>query len=698
MQGGGSSAMSEDQVSAALRAAIQDAEDFIDTVVGPQRVAATKYYNAELYGDEEKGRSQVVTQEVRDTVDAMMPDMMRIFFGPDRVAEFLPTGDGDTEVAEQATDYIQHIITKDNDGFLTLFNAFKDAMVRKVGIVKYWWDEAKDISEERLEGLTEEDVMLLFANYEQDPDVVLELVSSSPEKGTTVRVTRTKRSGKVRIEAVPPEELIVSRTARNMKDCVLICHRRPLRVSDLVAMGYDRETVEEHARNDMETNIEALTRNPHLSEGNSNLDKTLWPVDYYESYVLMDVDGDGVAERRMICSIGDGGVILRNEVSRGAPFALFSCEPEPHEFFGTALAERVMDIQRIKSMITRHMLDGLAQSIHPRTWAVEGQANLRDVLNPEVGAVIRVKNPNAVGVFDSPFVGDKTLTILDYFDQTKQHRTGVSHAASGIDADALQSTTRAAVAATVSAAHRRVELVARIFAETGMKQLFRGLLKLICNHQEQARVIRLRGKWVAMSPMSWDADMDVTVDVAVGSSSVEERIQVLMQIAQKQEQILLQFGPRNPLVSVKQYRDTLAKIIQLSGFSDTARFLRPVTDEEVEQFMASQPPQQSNDPAALLAQVQVKEIEANIEIEQRKMVLEEMKARRDDDRERDKNEAELLLKAIEMGLKYQTQVDLNLIKSVINQPREGNGGTAGTNRPAAPAGSAGGAAGPGATQ
>lgn len=684
--------MSDDEVSAAIRAAIQDATDFIDTVVAPLRVDAAKSYNAEPYGNEEPGRSQVVSQEVRDTVDAMMPDLMRVFFGPERVAEFMPVGEGDTETADQATDYIDHIVKKDNDGFLVLHSAFKDALVRKVGVVKYWWDESTKVTTEEATGLTEDDVLLLMNDYANDPDVEVEVVAQGPS-GTTVRVTRRKRSGKARIEAVPPEELLVNRNARTMADATLLCHRRPMTMSALVAMGYDHEVLEEHARNEIETNREALVRNPFLNQGQNTLDESLRTLDYYESYVLMDVDGDGVAEQRMICSIGDGSVILRNEPAKGVPFAVFSCDPEPHEFFGTAISERVMDLQKIKSMITRNMLDGLSQAIHPRTWAVEGQANLRDVLNPEVGAVIRVQAPNMVGTFDTPFVGDKVLTVLDYFDQVKQHRTGVSHAASGIDADALQSTTKAAVAATVSAAHRRVELIARIFAETGMKQLFRGLLRLICNHQDRARMIRLRGKWVAMDPMSWDADMDVTVDVAVGSTSVEERVAALQEIATKQEQILQQFGPNNPLVTVVQYRNTLAQMMTLAGFPDVSRYLRPVTDEEVQAFteqMQSQGPQ-ANDPAVLLAQVQAKEIEANIELKNRQMALDELKARRDDDRERDKFEAELVLKAMELQMKYGTQFDMKILDAIFEKQRgedgsAANGGPTGGNAPAGAAG------------
>jgi hypothetical protein len=190
----------------------------------------------------------------------------------------------------------------------------------------------------------------------------------------------------------------------------------------------------------------------------------------------------------------------------------------------------------------------LAQSIHPRTAIVEGQVNIDDVLNNETGAIIRMRAPGMVQAFSSPFVGQAAFPMLDYMDQMREDRTGMSKAAMGLDPDALQSTTKAAVAATVSASSQRLELQARILAE-GMKKLFKGILYLMTTHQDKPRMVRLRNEWVQIDPRAWDASMDVNVNIGLGNGDNNEKLAALNLIMQKQEQIMAQFGPMNQIAS-----------------------------------------------------------------------------------------------------------------------------------------------------
>lgn len=673
--------MSDEDVEAAVRAAISDATSYIDSEIAPQREAAARAYNGEPYGDEEEGRSQVITLDVRDTVNALMPDLLRIFFGPEHVCEFVPTGPDDVAMAEQATDYVDYIFKHDNDGYMVLHNAFKDALVRKTGIVKFWWDESREVSTEQMTGLDQEALMLLMVDTDGDPDTRVEIVGVDETTGlVSVNVHRTKRNGRVRVSSVPPEELLVDRRARTAADAKLIAHRARVTVSDLVAMGYDRELVLDHSNQGIlfDTNTEALTRNPQLGNTAATVnDPSLREVLYVESYMRLDVDGDGVAELRKICTIGDTNPeILHNEPVHGIPLAIFSADPEPHAFFGTSVAEQVMDVQRVKTAVLRNMLDSLSSSIHPRTTVVENQCNIDDAMNTEVGAVIRQNAPGMVGVLAVPFIGKEAFPVLSYYDEIKENRTGISKASAGLDPDALQSTTKAAVAATISAAHRRIELIARTFAETGMKQLFRGILGLIVNHQDKVRMVKLRNEWVPMNPSSWRADMDVTVNVAVGSGTLDERQQSLLNIAAKQEEIFKTLGPINPIVSIKGYRDTLAKAAEAAGFKDPSRFFVPLEKGEGEQMILSlqagqqqqqQPPQ--DQAAQILAQVQVEQIKADIAMKQAELELKRQEVALRDDRERDQMEAELLLKAREMELKYNQAVDVATIQALMQRNR-----------------------------
>jgi hypothetical protein len=342
-------------------------------------------------------------------------------------------------------------------------------------------------------------------------------------------------------------------------------------VSELVAMGYEKDEVEPYANevDELEDNEERFIRNPQATiELANRSDIAAKKVLYVESYVRIDMDGDGIAELRRICTVGQGYEVMRNEPADMIPFAVFCPDPEPHTFFGLSVADQVMDIQLIKSNIQRNMLDSLALAIHPRVGVVEGQVNVDDVLNTEVGGVIRMRAPGMVQPFSMPFVGQQAFPMLDYMDAMKESRTGITKAAAGLAADSLQSSTRAAVAATVSASQQRIELIARIFAESGMKRLFTGLLKLAVQNQRAERMVRLRGQFVPVDPRSWDANMDVIINIALGGGTEQEKVAVLTTVLAKQEQILQQAGMDNPLVSLAQYRNTLAQILALSGFKD----------------------------------------------------------------------------------------------------------------------------------
>jgi hypothetical protein len=322
------------------------------------------------------------------------------------------------------------------------------------------------------------------------------------------------------------------------------------------------------------------------------------------------------------------------------------------------------DIQEIKSEIMRNTLDSLAQSIHPRTAVVEGQVNIDDVLNNETGAIIRMRAPGMVQPFSSPFVGQPAFAMMDYMDQMREDRTGMSKAAMGLDPDALQSTTQAAVAATVSASQSRLELQARILAE-GMKKLFKGILYLMTTHQDKPRMVRLRNEWVQIDPRVWDASMDVNVNIGLGNGDVNEKINALNIIMQKQEQIMAQFGPMNQIASLPMYIRTLQKAIELSGYKDASSYFNTLpADFQMPQEQPQQTPEQ------VLAQVQAQSIQADIQKKAAELELQREKMIRDDDYRRDQLAQDLMLKKYELELKYGTAISTAEITAMQNLDRE----------------------------
>lgn len=668
--------MDDTELQGIVAGELEDAVSYIDADVSPIRAKGTEYYRGDPFGNEEDGRSQVVAMEVRDTVSAMLPSLMRVFFSTENVVEFVPRGPEDVTGAQQATDYANYVFTNDNNGFMTTYALFKDSLVRKCGIAKYWWDEVEEVKIEEYSGLDDQTVQVLMQEGAEvkivvsypDTSVPMDMMQPQIDPATgqpmpmpqpmlhDVQIKRTTKDGRIRIMAVPPEELVIDRRARSFEDAGIIAHRQMATVDDLLKMGYELDEIEENiSSTDLDSNDEYLARQPlstTMGAGDS-LNPGQRRVLYVEAYIRVDYDGDGIAELRKVCCMGSGYTVVRNLPASYIPFVDFPCDPEPHTSPLEAMSvfDLTHDIQEIKSEVLRNTLDSLAQSIHPRTAVVEGQVNIDDVLNNETGAIIRMRAPGMVQPFSSPFVGQAAFPMLDYMDSMKEDRTGMSKAAMGLDADALQSSTKAAVAATIGASQGRIELQARILAE-GMKKLFKGILYLITTHQDKPRMVRLRNEWVQIDPRVWNANMDVSINIGLGNGDTNERIQALTMIAGKQEQIMQQFGLGNPVVTPAMYIRTIQKIIELSGFKDASSYFQALPAD----YQMPQADQPKPTPEEVLAQVQAQSIQADIQKKAAELELKREQMIRDDDYRRDQMAQDLMLKKYELELKYQTQI------------------------------------------
>ena len=682
--------MDDAELEAIVNGELQDAVSYIDSDISPIRAKGTEYYRGDPFGNEEDGRSQVVAMEVRDTVSAMMPSLMKVFFSSENVVEYVPRGPEDEAGAQQATDYANLVFSSDNNGFMQSYAIFKDALVRKCGIAKYWWEETEEVRIEEYSGLDDQTIQLLMQEDAQvtivmsypDPAISQEQVAMVQEQAAMagvevppppmlhdVQVKRVNKDGRIRVMAVPPEELVIDRRARSFEDAGIIAHRQMLTVGKLIEMGYDLEEIEPNlSSTDLETNDEYLARQP-LSTGlgaNDSMNPMQRSLLYVEAYLRVDYDGDGLPELRKICCMGSGYKMVRNLPASYIPFIDFPFDPEPHTSPIEAMSvfDITHDIQEIKSQVLRNTLDSLAQSIHPRTAVVEGQVNIDDVLNNETGAVIRMRAPGMVQPLAQPFVGQAGYSMLEYMDQLKEDRTGMSKAAMGLNADALQSSTKAAVAATISASQSRLELTARILAE-GMKKLFKGILFLLTTHQDKPRMVRLRNQWVQIDPRAWDASMDVAVNIGLGNGDTNDRLQTLMMVLQKQEQIMGQFGLDNPVVTPQMYTRTLQKIVELSGMKDASQYFQMIPPD----FQIPQTPPKPT-PEEVLAQVQAESIQADIQKKAAELELKRQQMMRDDDYRRDQMAQDFLLKKYELELKYGTQISNAELMAAQNLDRE----------------------------
>jgi hypothetical protein len=648
--------MDQGEIKSILDNEIDNSIGYIDTETTDQRAKALEYYLRYPYGNEVEGRSQIVTGEVAEAIDGALPQLIRVFTTTEDIVSFEPQTPDDEQSAKQATDYCNWVFYRENDGLIILHNWFKDALMAKVGVVKAYWDAKEDVNKESYKNLTEDELAMLLS------DPAIEVTSQNVElidggvdpMGVpiqiplySVKVKKVKKYGCVKIENVPPEEFLISKSARTIEDSPFVAHRKLMTRSELAAMGFDKDIIDGlPSYDDLQYTTERIAR---FSQGeqpdeNISLDYTMQVVEVYECYIRIDVNGDGIAELRKITY--SGNEILDDEECDLVPFHSLCPIPIPHKFFGQSLADRTMDIQLIKSTVTRQMLDNLYLTNNARIGVVDGQVNLDDVLNATPGGVVRMKAPGAVMPLEVPSVTAQAFPLLEYMDQVQAKRTGVSDQQQGLDPDVLNNVSATAIAAMMKSNSGKLELIARIFAETGVKSLFKGILHLLGKYQDTAKIVRMRGKFVTFDPRTWTNQYDVSINVGLGSGDREQKLAMLQMILAKQEQILTQFGPSNPLVSVAQYRDTLARLIESAGFKDANAFLNEITPEINEKLSQPQPPSpdQQAEATKIFAEVEREKTQAKSEIEAAKLQL-----------ERQSLEAEYTRKGLEMAMKTRQQ-------------------------------------------
>ena len=619
-----SSKPTDDEVMARINGEITDALGY-GGVLSEQREKAMEYYYGLPFGNEVDGRSQYVDSSVMDTIEWIKPSLMRVFAGGDEMVTFNPVGPEDVETAKQATDYVNYIFTKDNPGWEILYSWFTDALLQKNGIVKCWWDEYEDWNREEYNGLDEQEfnALVIMPGIE-----ILEHTPYNDDYGSKHDVVLKRESyvGKVRIENVPPDEFLISRESKSIEDARFTCHRVLKTLSELRLMYPDQNLdPDELGGGDdmMEYNAERLARfefdnssaqgwgdNP----GDSDALRTYW---LHESFLQMDYDGDGIAELRKVCSVGDK--ILTNEPIDRIPFVSITPVKIPHKFFGLSIADLIMDIQLIKSVLMRNLMDNMYSQNFGRYAVLEGQANLDDLLTQRPGGVVRVKSPNAITPLATPQLEQSSFEMLGYLDQLRESRSGVNKFSQGLNENALTShTTATAVTATMTAAQSRVELIARCFAETGVKELMKTIYELVLKNQDHERVVMLRNQWIPVRPDMWRDQYDCTVSVGIGNGN---RDQQLMHLS-----TMLSFAGDAmrgglKIVNEKNMYNMGAALVKNMGFQNVDDFL---TDPD----KAPSEPDPGEQMAQAEMQLKQKELEikaADIQVKMQKMQQEAAK-------------------------------------------------------------------------
>ena len=667
------------EIESIVQDAISNAVDFVEGEISEERIKAQRYYDGEVDLGVEEGRSKVVATKVRDTIRAVKPSLMRIFLSTAKPVEFTPKGPEDVANAEQATEFMHHEFTRLN-GYRVINDAFQDALVKKQGIVKAYWmmyPEVEiysftDLSDDEYTYLIEDDNVSVI-EHSMEMSISLDEMGAEMEMPIhSVKLSRQKEKGELCIESVPPEEFFINRDARSLTDAYVVAHRSDMRAGDVIAMGFDPEVVfnldslESGSDMAQEETFERRGYDMDTSDEDEQ-DPTMKNVTITEAYMRIDADGTGVPVLHKFTCGGTSYELLDFEPCDEVPFAKFEIDPEPHTFYGRSLAEIVIDDQDAATSVLRSILDNVAMTNNPRLGIVEGAVNIDDVLNNEIGAIVRMRQPGAVQELSVPFTAGQTLGALTYLDSLVESKTGVSRASMGLDPDAMQSTTKAAVQATVQAAAGQVEVMVRNLAD-GMRDLFGIMLRLMSKNVDEEQMMRMNGMFVPVDPRVWDQSMDVSINVGLGTGREEEKAMALNQALQMQTMVYQTYGPQNGLVSMTNIRNTLADQLAVAGIRNADRYFSPITPEIEAQMLQMQQQAQAQqgqapDPNAAFLQAEQMKAQVKMQSDQMKMQLDAQKAAANDDLKRDQMAQDLLVDAAKIYGEYGTSVDVARVKA-----------------------------------
>jgi hypothetical protein len=674
------------ELQSLLSGQIQNALGYLGGQLSDSRTKSLEYYLGDKLGTEIDGRSQVVSTDVADTIESLLPNLLRVFTASDKVVHCEPMTAEDVPMAAQATAYLNHVFYKENDGFQLLYNFFKDALIEKNGFLKIYWDDSEKVDYETYENLsivekealqdTKDEIETVEEEVFEDESAkekFEEVLKQYEMQGVDIsqvqvpdfnlyncKIKRIKKTGRVKIESIPPEEFLIDRSAKSIEDADFVSHKVLMTRSDLVAMGYPQDEIDELPKSDLDIyNDEQNVRLTDVDDYNisSATDTSTEKVLVYESYVKYDYDEDGIAELRKIVSAGaDGHHILSNMPCDSVPFVTITPIPMPHRFYGRSIAELVEDVQLMKSTVMRQLLDNMYLTNNNRVAVMDGMVNMDDLLTTRPGGIVRTKQPpnQVMQPLQAQPISQQAFPLLSYLDSVREGRTGVSKEAQGLSPDTLNAKTATGVNALMQQTQMRSELIARVFAETGVKDLFKKIFELMVKYQDKEKIIMMSNQYIPVRPTEWKDRFNISIVVGLGTGSKEQQTIMLNSILERQLQAFqIQGGKEMPMVNLKNMYNTLTKMVENAGLKNVETYF---VDPDVGKQMMP-PPQPP--PLTPIEKIEFTRIDAE---NKRKLADLELQAQELQQKTQEM-QLDFEAKIKEMALKYNTQLDTAKIKA-----------------------------------
>ena len=659
--------LSDSEIVARIEAEESKSYGVNDSQLSFERSEAINFYLGLPFGNEVEGRSQVVSYDVQDTIESALPQLLKVFVAGDKVVTFDPKGPEDQDAADQETDYVNHVVMEKNAGFNIFYVWFKDALLSKNGYVKVYTETEDEMEEVEYSGLTDAQLQMLASDDKTevlehtaypDPSVDIAMLQQQAMMNNQdpmsimqpmlhdVKLKVTESKDSIKIKNVAPENMMVSvdTTGPSLHDARFVQHRELMAVADIA-----------QAFNISESKVESImsdTRSVFEQESNSR--------DIYSEEFDRAVDEDDALVKDTYIKINGerwryvvlGNEIIYKEKCEYVPFACITPMIMPHRHIGRSYSDLTQDIQMIKSTLLRGQLDNMYLANNGR-YAISDRVNLDDMLTSRPGGIVRVSGEpgSAIMPLQHPPLPASTFSMVEYMDSMKEKRTGITAYNQGLDSNSLNKTA-SGVAQIMSAAQQRIELVARTFAETGVKDLFQLVHKLVRTTLTKPDIIRLRNRWVEVDPREWKARKDMSISVGLGAGNKDQQLMHLTTILQMQKEAI-QIGITNP----EKIYNALAKLTQNAGFKNP---------EEFWTNPANTPEQEGQQQKPTEAEIMV---QGQLQIEQQKaqaqMMQEQERSKNDIIIEREKIIAQAELEKFKAQLKAETDLAIAQIKAQV---------------------------------
>ena len=541
-----------------------------------KRAKLLKYYNQDPFGDEIEGQSKIVTSDVSDVVESILPSLVRQYTQAREIAKFA-VGDVPASVrgeelsareaeADQKTKYTNHVF-RQRGGLPVLYTMIKDALLQYTGTVKVYWDSTDYEEPESYRGLSKAGI----AKLKMDPEVQIKSETENEDGGTDVDIVRTKTDRGIQYECIPPEEMLINEDARDFVRPRFIGQRTPKTRSELIEMGFDPDIIKNLSAQSEDDSEGAIARRRDLNytTNSGGTDKSQDKIFLGEYYILMDLDEDGVSELWQVFFAGHQ--VLEKKRVDSHPYATAVPIPIPHRAIGTCPADQVADIQFVKSTLVRQYQNNIYQSVWGRH-AVNERVDLDDFLNPRAGGVTMVDGQGAVQDSIMPIptipVGPEILQGVEYWDTSRETRTGITRYNQGLDTESLNKTATG-FKGLMDASQQRLYLLAKMIAESGIKAIFEKTANLLSRYQDEAMDIRVFGRRVQVDPGTWQYGMVCEIDVGIGSGDRNEKIAALQTVLAEQKALM---ATGSMMVDETKMFATYDQLISEIGLNDVSRY------------------------------------------------------------------------------------------------------------------------------